>query len=344
MQKVAVTPLSKIAGELGDGADQFIEATSSVANASYEIATGARQVANSSQQMAQGASEQAAAIEETSASLEQMSSMIHSSARNADHAKTLASEAQVSASLGNTSLEAMAVAMGAIEKSSNEVGKIVKSIDEIAFQTNILALNAAVEAARAGEAGSGFAVVAEEVRSLAQRSAAAAHESSQKIEASILSSREGARCLDGVGDSFAKISDKVKHTDSLVSEISLATKEQAQGIEHITVALQEMSKVAQDNLSSIEEMKRAAEQSAGASQQIVGAAEQMRSQAMRQHEITADLKTVIDGSTSSPSSHGEHTHPNQAKPRRVLGSQQPSVLHQGQTPAESNYDEHFSDY
>jgi methyl-accepting chemotaxis protein len=94
MQKVAVTPLSKIAGELGDGADQFIEATSSVANASYEIATGARQVANSSQQMAQGASEQAAAIEETSASLEQMSSMIHSSARNADHAKTLAGEAQ----------------------------------------------------------------------------------------------------------------------------------------------------------------------------------------------------------------------------------------------------------
>ena len=105
-----------------------------------------------------------------------------------------------------------------------------------------------------------------------------------------------------------------------------------------------MSKVAQDNLSSIEEMKRAAEQSAGASQQIVGAAEQMRSQAMRQHQITADLKTVIDGSTSSPSSHGEHTHPNQAKPRRVLGSQQPSTLHQGQPPAESNYDEHFSDY
>jgi len=341
MQKVAVTPLSKIASELGDGADQFIEATSSVANASYEIATGARQVANSSQQMAQGASEQAAAIEETSASLEQMSSMIHSSARNADHAKTLAGEAQASASLGNTSLEAMAVAMGAIEKSSNEVGKIVKSIDEIAFQTNILALNAAVEAARAGEAGSGFAVVAEEVRSLAQRSAAAAHESSKKIEASILSSREGARCLDGVGDSFAKISDKVKHTDSLVSEISLATKEQAQGIEHISVALQEMSKVAQDNLSSIEEMKRAAEQSAGASQQIVGAAEQMRSQAMRQHEITADLKIVIDGTTSSPSSHSKHTHLSQAKPRRVLGTQpQPSsTLHQGQSQAESNYDE-----
>ncbi len=235
--------------------------------------------------------------------------MIHSSAKNADHAKTLAGEAQASASLGNTSLEAMALAMGAIEKSSNEVGKIVKSIDEIAFQTNILALNAAVEAARAGEAGSGFAVVAEEVRSLAQRSAAAAHESSQKIEASILSSREGARCLDGVGDSFAKISDKVKRTDSLVSEISLATKEQAQGIEHITTALQEMSKVAQDNLSSIEEMKRAAEQ--------------MRSRAMRQHQITADLKTVIDGSTSSPSSHSEQTHLSQA---------------------ESNYDEHFSDY
>ncbi|MEB3202431.1 MAG: methyl-accepting chemotaxis protein [Synechococcus sp.] len=343
MQKVAVTPLSKIAGELGDGADQFIEATSNVASASHAIAAGAMQVANSSLQMAQGASEQAAAIEETSASLEEMSSMIHSSARNADLAKTLASEAQTSASLGNTSLEAMARAMAAIEKSSSDVGKIVKSIDEIAFQTNILALNAAVEAARAGEAGSGFAVVAEEVRSLAQRSAAAAHESSQKIEASILSSQEGARCLDGVGESFAKISNKVQQTDCLVSEITLATKEQAQGIEHITVALQEMSKVAQDNLTSIEDMKKSAEQSASSSQQIVGASEQMRSQAMRQHQITAELKTVIDGSHNPTAKLAQQANRSQP-PRSGMGGTQPSVLHQGSASSESNYDEHFSDY
>jgi len=306
-------PLDKIAVDLGHGADEFLQ--------------GSIQIAESSNRLAEGASEQAAAIEETSASLEEMSSMIHSSARNADHAKNLASESQANAKEGMAGMQEMTEAMAAIEYSSNEVVKIVKSIDEIAFQTNILALNAAVEAARAGEAGAGFAVVAEEVRSLAQRSAAAAHESATKIEASIQSSRQGARCLQGVGDSFTKIGTKVKETDNLVSEIAMAAKEQAQGIEHITAAIQEMSKVAQSSAANTE--------------QIASAAEEMRRQAAMQRQSTSELREVIDGSTSDPSSSagssGEVSRT--GGPRHHRGAtQDQGGLDRG------SLDDHFSDY
>ena len=305
MQKDFARPLEKIANDLGHGANEFLE--------------GSSQIAESSTRLAEGASEQAAAIEETSASLEEMSSMIHSSARNADHAKTLASESQTSASGGMASMEQMTQAMAAIEHSSNEVVKIVKSIDEIAFQTNILALNAAVEAARAGEAGAGFAVVAEEVRSLAQRSAAAAHESATKIEASILSSRQGTQCLGDVGESFTRIGEKVRETHNLVSEIALAAKEQSQGIEHVTSAIQEMSKVAQASAANTE--------------QIASAAEEMRRQAAMQQHTTSDLREIIDGSsTGTPNSEAYSNNGRQIK--EAQASHNPN----------NNLDDHFSDY
>ncbi len=296
MQRYSVRPLDSIANDLGAGAEQFLAASDQVASSSQKLSVASDQVASSSQQLAEGASEQAAAIEETSASLEQMSSMIHSTARNADLAKSLAGEAQASAQMGLSSMDQMTSAMAAIEHSSNQVVKIVKSIDEIAFQTNILALNAAVEAARAGEAGAGFAVVAEEVRSLAQRSAAAANESATKIEASILNSKQGSECLKSVGESFNLIEAKIKQTDNLVAEIALAAKEQAQGIEHITLAIQEMSKVAQSSAISIEQMSKVAQASAANTEQIASAAEEMRAQAGRQRQITADLRHVVDGS------------------------------------------------
>ena len=306
-------PLDKIAVDLGHGADEFLQ--------------GSIQIAESSNRLAEGASEQAAAIEETSASLEEMSSMIHSSARNADHAKNLASESQANAKEGMAGMQEMTEAMAAIEYSSNEVVKIVKSIDEIAFQTNILALNAAVEAARAGEAGAGFAVVAEEVRSLAQRSAAAAHESATKIEASIQSSRQGARCLQGVGDSFTKISTKVKETDNLVSEIAMAAKEQAQGIEHITSAIQEMSKVAQSSAANTE--------------QIASAAEEMRRQAAMQRQSTSELREVIDGSTTNPSSSAGSA----GEVGKTGGPRHPRGANQDQGGlGGGSLDDHFSDY
>ena len=296
MQRYSIRPLGVIANELGGSAQQFVGASDQVASSSKKLALASDQVASSSQQLAEGASEQAAAIEETSASLEQMSSMIHSTASNADLAKSLAGEAQASAQMGLSSMDQMNRAMAAIEHSSNQVVKIVKSIDEIAFQTNILALNAAVEAARAGEAGAGFAVVAEEVRSLAQRSAAAANESANKIEAAIQNSRQGSECLKSVSESFNLIEDKIKQTDNLVAEIALAAKEQAQGIEHITLAIQEMSKVAQGSAISIEQMSKVAKASAANTEQIASAAEKMRTQAGRQRQIMVDLRNVVDGS------------------------------------------------
>jgi methyl-accepting chemotaxis protein len=244
--QVSVKPLLRVARDIYEGTEQSRVASS--------------QLTNASQKLAQGASEQAAAIEETSASLEEVSSMIHSTANNAEQAKQLASETRGTAQDGVRNMAEMTTAMEAIERSSSDVAKIVKSIDEIAFQTNILALNAAVEAARAGEAGAGFAVVADEVRSLAQRSATAAHESAEKIEASIRNSRLGAVSLDRVKESLGQIESKIAKTDALVAEITMAAREQAQGIEHVSIAIEQMNKVAQDTADSASQIAHAAEQ------------------------------------------------------------------------------------
>ncbi len=148
--------------------------------ASTQTNEAAREIGGSSQSLAEGAGEQAASLEETSSSLEELSSMTKRNAENAQKANDLAKQARNAADLGIADMQAMSAAMAAIKGSSDDIAKIIKTIDEIAFQTNILALNAAVEAARAGEAGMGFAVVADEVRNLAQRSAQAAKETAAK--------------------------------------------------------------------------------------------------------------------------------------------------------------------
>jgi methyl-accepting chemotaxis protein len=168
--------------------------------------------------------------------------------------------------------------MRAIEASSAEVAKIVKDIDEIAFQTNILALNAAVEAARAGEAGAGFAVVADEVRALAQRSAAAAKETAGKIEAAITNSRRGSKSCGRLGESLGDIVRTVAAADGLVAEIATAAKEQAQGIRQVGLAMAQMDQVTQGNSAN-------AEQSAGA-------AEELKSQAMSLQSTVEVLRTL----------------------------------------------------
>jgi len=227
---------------------------------SLQTASAARQVSMASQTLASGASEQASSVEETSTSLEEMSSMVRATAENAEKAKGLASEARSMAENGSRTMSEMTHAMAAIDESGAEVAKIVKNIDEIAFQTNILALNAAVEAARAGEAGAGFAVVADEVRSLAQRSAAAAKETADKIEVAIASSRKGSQCTAKVEESLMQIAEKVTSTDSLVAEIAAAAREQAQGIEQINTAIAQLDKISQSNSASAEESASAAEE------------------------------------------------------------------------------------
>ena len=232
--------------------------SSSLESSAAQTATASGQLSSVSQALAAGCSEQGSSVAQTSAALEEMSTMIRSTADNASRAKELANQARTAAETGSRTMVAMNEAMNAIEVSSAEVAKIVKNIDEIAFQTNILALNAAVEAARAGEAGAGFAVVADEVRSLAQRSAAAARETAEKIEAAIANSRHGSASCSRVGESLSEIAEKVAAADSLVAEIATAAREQTHGIKQIGMAMTQMDGVTRSNASRAEESSSAA--------------------------------------------------------------------------------------
>jgi len=266
--------------------------TANLDRGAVQTASAARQVSMASQTLASGASEQASSVEETSTSLEEMSSMIRATAENAEKAKGLASEARSVADTGSRTMTEMTHAMAAIDASSAEVAKIVKNIDEIAFQTNILALNAAVEAARAGEAGAGFAVVADEVRSLAQRSAAAAKETADKIEVAIANSRKGSQCTAKVEESLVQIAEKVSSTDSLVADIATAAREQAQGIEQINVAIAQLDKVSQSNSAS-------AEESASAAEELDAQAETLKDQVVKLRQLVGGEPVVA---TASPAS------------------------------------------
>jgi methyl-accepting chemotaxis protein len=210
--------------------------------------------------LAQGASEQAASLEETSSSLEEMAGMTNRNAENATKANELARQARQAADTGAGDMQAMSAAMNDIKVSSDDIAKIIKTIDEIAFQTNILALNAAVEAARAGEAGMGFAVVAEEVRALAQRSAQAARETADKIEGAITKTAQGVQITEKVAKSLSEIVDKARQVDQLVAEVSTASREQSQGVQQITTAVSQMDKIVQSNAAGAEESASAAEE------------------------------------------------------------------------------------
>ena len=228
--------------------------------ASEQTSSAAGQVSSASQSLAEGASEQAASIEETSASLEELSSMTKRNAENAQKANDLAKEARLAADKGAADIQTMSAAMGAIKVSSDDISKIIKTIDEIAFQTNILALNAAVEAARAGEAGMGFAVVADEVRNLAQRCAQAAKETAGKIEGAITRTGQGVEICSQVTQTLNDIVLKVRQVDELVTEVAGASSEQTQGITQINTAIAQMDKVTQSNAASAEECAAAAEE------------------------------------------------------------------------------------
>jgi len=227
---------------------------------SAHVSRAAEQVSTASQTLAQGSGEQAASIEETGASLEEMSGMTKSNAANAEKANDLAREARTAADKGAEDMRSMNLAMEAIKSSSDDIAKIIKTIDEIAFQTNILALNAAVEAARAGEAGMGFAVVADEVRNLAQRSAQAARETTAKIEGAISKTAQGVDISRKVAATLNDIVVKARQVDELASEVASASRQQTQGITQINAAVGQMDKVTQSNASSAEESAAAAEE------------------------------------------------------------------------------------
>jgi hypothetical protein len=252
---------------------------------SNEVATASGQVSGASQNLAEGASEQAASLEETSASLEEMAGMTRRNAENAQTAKDLATQTRDAADAGAADMQEMSASMGAIKTASANIAKIIKTIDEIAFQTNILALNAAVEAARAGEAGMGFAVVADEVRNLAQRSAQAARETAEKIEDCIAKSEQGMSASDKVATHLGKIVTRIRKVDELVAEIATASREQSQGIDQVNTAVTQMDKVTQSNAA-------AAEESASAS-------EELNAQARTLKGAVAELLALVNGSKSA---------------------------------------------
>ncbi len=257
---------------------------------SEQTASASRQVASSSQSLAEGSSEQAASLEETSSSLEEMSSTTQRNADGAQRATALAKEARAAAETGTQDMDAMNSAMRDIKTSSDDVAKIIKTIDEIAFQTNILALNAAVEAARAGEAGMGFAVVADEVRALAQRSAQAAKDTASKIETAIAKTAQGVQISERVATALHNIVGKARQVDELAAEVATASQEQTRSIDQLNQAVGQMDKVTQSTAANAEES--------------AGAAEELTAQAASLQEAVQELLALVDGAKATHGSRG----------------------------------------
>jgi methyl-accepting chemotaxis protein len=263
---------------------------------SRQTSESSAQISSASNSMADGANEQAASLEETSSSLAEISSMTRRNSEGAQRASTHSAEARQSAQKGNETMTEMAGAINKIRQSSLEMSKIIKAIDEIAFQTNLLALNAALEAARAGEARKGFAVVAEEVRSLALRSAQAARSTTAIIESSVASTNSGVAIVDRVSKMLADINGVSDRVNSLVGEIAAAWSEQTIGVGQVNIAVLQMDKITQVNAAS-------AEESAAAATELAGQARQLRA-------IVTDLEKLVGvvGSQAAEALPGPQAH------------------------------------
>lgn len=218
------------------------------------------ELTTTSHKLAEGSTQQAASIQETSSTLEESSSMVHQTTQNTKEAEVIARKTKEFANKGNSEMQVMLEAMEELKRSSGEISKIIKVIDEIAFQTNILSLNAAVEAARAGDAGKGFAVVAEEVRNLAQRSAQAAKDTARIIESNIDLSEKCLHITEQVSGSLVEINSESGKVNELLGEISTASQEQEIGIGQINKAISQMEHVLQANAATAQESAKSAEQ------------------------------------------------------------------------------------
>ena len=249
----------------------FNELLANILEAAQQVAAGSKQISDSSMALSQGAAEQASSIEQLTASLEEISGQTKHNAENADKVNKLAVDAKGHAQQGTEEMQEMLAAMAEINRSSQNISKIIKVIDEIAFQTNILALNAAIEAARAGQHGKGFAVVAEEVRNLAARAANAAKETTELINGSIEKVNDGAYIANQTAAALQKIVADIDKMADLVQQIAAASTEQAAGISQINTGIAQVSRVVQGNSATSQE-------SAAASEELASQAEMLKQQ------------------------------------------------------------------
>ena len=248
----------------------FNETLLEINYAADQVAAGAGQVSQSSQALSQGSAKQASTFEEITASVTEIAAQTKQNAGNANQANELALVAKENAVAGNEQMKAMLKSMEEINESSANISKIIKVIDEIAFQTNILALNAAVEAARAGQHGKGFAVVAEEVRNLAARSASAAKETTSMIEGSIKKTELGTKIAQETAAALDKIVAGVTRTTQLVGEIAVASNEQATGITQVNQGIVQVSQVTQSNTATAQQSAAASEELSSQAQLLKG--------------------------------------------------------------------------
>ena len=255
------------------------DVTAQLAGCARGVSDASAQISQASRALADGASRQAASLEETSASSQELSSMTQSNAKNSQDAKNSMARADAQVTEANRILEESMASMQAIGAASEKIARIIKIIDEIAFQTNILALNAAVEAARAGEAGMGFAVVADEVRNLAGRCSQAAKDTADLIAESIDTSRQGKDKLDHMAVAIKGITQSAVDVKRLVDEVSVSTSEQARGIDHIARALGEVERITQ--------------QAAASEQQSATASSSMAEQSEAMDAVTSQLVAMV---------------------------------------------------
>ena len=294
-----IQSLNQVMGDISEAADQ--------------VASGSRQVSDGSQALSQGATEQASSIEELTASIEEIASQTRQSAVNANQASDLSAEGKVNAQKGTDQMKEMLHSMVDINDSSINISKIIKVIDDIAFQTNILALNAAVEAARAGQHGKGFAVVAEEVRTLAARSAAAARETTELIEGSISKVEIGTRIANETAAALSEIVAGAEKTADLVTGIAEASNAQASGIAQINAGVGQVAQVVQSNSAT-------AEESAAASEELSSQAEMLK-EMVSKFKLSKGVLALPGAAGIQGKAPRENTAKKKSAPRILLGDE-----------------------
>ena len=294
--------MSETLGEIGTAADQ--------------VNSGAEQVSSAAQGLSQGATEQASSVQELSATMAEIAEKVKQNAKEAEKAQQLSHEAGMGVVESNEKMKALSTAMEDITNKSNEIGKIIKTIDDIAFQTNILALNAAVEAARAGAAGKGFAVVADEVRNLAQKSAEAAKNTTALIDGAVTAIARGAKITEETAQALLGVADKSSTVDSLIEDISVASQAQSEGVSQVSLGIDQISAVVQTNSATAEECAAASEELSSQANMLRNLVSQFKLFDLEAYnngtyqpprEVPAENEHTNDMIVSTPSDKGEAT-------------------------------------